>query len=314
MFYRFADGLVSVHQVTLSQVAIDVLHAESDAVVRCRNEWHTINVLLSGDSIKNEITMDGLPQQLHQRPPGSLMFVPACAAASMRSIGRSATYCLVRISPVLIHTVSQSATHATVLPLRSVQPFFDPRMQVIVERMAAMTESESGSFVALDASAQALASLVVKRFAGEEDDVTVAGGLSPSRMLRVVELVRDKLAAPITLEDMADAAGLSVDRFRHAFKVSAGVSPYRYLMSERVKRANDLLADTDKPLIDVALECGFGSQSHFTSTFRSIVGLSPGAFRRARSRMAASVALACAGLCEWWSGIQVAAEAVLLAV
>ncbi|WP_345774973.1 helix-turn-helix transcriptional regulator [Sinorhizobium sp. K101] len=55
---------------------------------------------------------------------------------------------------------------------------------------------------------------------------------------------------------------------------------YRWLLRERITRARTLLLESDAALSEVAISCGFSDQSHFTRVFSSIVGTTPGAWRR----------------------------------
>lgn len=106
------------------------------------------------------------------------------------------------------------------------------------------------------------------------------GGLAAWQLRRVTELVAADLAADVTLAELASACGLSVSYFARAFRRSTGQPPHRWLLAQRVARARALLASPDLPLADVALACGFADQSHFTRVFRTIVGASPGQWRR----------------------------------
>ena len=110
------------------------------------------------------------------------------------------------------------------------------------------------------------------------------GGLSP----RAVRIVRDKIAENLTvgmtIEDLSREVGLSRAHFARAFKISMGMPPHHYVTACRVARAKKLLAETDAPLADIALEVGFSSQAHFTSRFRGLSELTPGEYRRSVRR------------------------------
>jgi AraC-like DNA-binding protein len=108
------------------------------------------------------------------------------------------------------------------------------------------------------------------------------GGLSPGTLRRVREHIEANLEADIDLEVLADIAGLSRCHFARAFKQSAGTTPHTYLMYRRLGKAQRLLADTDLPLAEIALETGFSDQSHFSRRFRELLDVSPSAFRRSR--------------------------------
>lgn len=56
--------------------------------------------------------------------------------------------------------------------------------------------------------------------------------------------------------------------------------PHRYLISLRVNRARNLLARTNRPIAEIALDCGFTHQEHLTRLFRKHFETTPAAFRR----------------------------------
>jgi transcriptional regulator of acetoin/glycerol metabolism/AraC-like DNA-binding protein len=110
------------------------------------------------------------------------------------------------------------------------------------------------------------------------------GGLSAGALRRVCEFVESHLEDDISLEALAAEARLSVYHFARGFKLSTGVSPHRYVLEQRVKRARQLLVQTDLPLATIASAVGFFDQGHFSRQFRSLVGTTPSSFRRANHR------------------------------
>jgi AraC-like DNA-binding protein/PAS domain-containing protein len=106
------------------------------------------------------------------------------------------------------------------------------------------------------------------------------GGLSAGALRRVCEFVESHLEDDINLETLAAEARLSVYHFARGFKLSTGVSPHRYVLEQRVKRARQLLVQTDLPLSAIASAVGFFDQGHFSRQFRSLVGTTPSSFRR----------------------------------
>jgi AraC-like DNA-binding protein len=106
------------------------------------------------------------------------------------------------------------------------------------------------------------------------------GGLAPWQVRRATDLMLERLGEDVSLSEPAAACGLSPGYFARAFRKSVGTSPYRWLLLQRVLRAKSLLREADMSLTDVAAACGFADQSHFTRVFTSIVGTSPGAWRK----------------------------------
>ncbi|MCY1557014.1 HTH-type transcriptional regulator CdhR [compost metagenome] len=58
-----------------------------------------------------------------------------------------------------------------------------------------------------------------------------------------------------------------------------GMPPHRYVMKARLERARDLLMQTDLPILHIALECGFNTQSHLTAAFKAAHATTPAEYR-----------------------------------
>lgn len=88
------------------------------------------------------------------------------------------------------------------------------------------------------------------------------------------------LAIPLSLDDLADQAGVSRAHFARHFRSLTGISPHRYVMMRRVERAKELLRSARLPMAQIAAEVGFSNQSHFTQVFSSLTGSTPSQFRQ----------------------------------
>lgn len=111
------------------------------------------------------------------------------------------------------------------------------------------------------------------------EDAKVAE-LARWRLKRAIDYVEAGLGEPMSLADVASAAGLSRMHFAAQFRAATGLRPHEYLLRRRVERAQEMLRGTRGSLVDVALAVGFQSQSHFTTVFKRFVGQSPHAWRR----------------------------------
>jgi AraC family transcriptional regulator len=107
------------------------------------------------------------------------------------------------------------------------------------------------------------------------------GQLTVAQRARVMELVQQRLADELSLDDLAAAAGLSRFHFLRRFKNTLGVTPLRFVLEQRTAAARRLLEDTSLPLAEVASAVGFSSQSHLCAAMRRFAGLTPGQWRRA---------------------------------
>jgi len=107
-------------------------------------------------------------------------------------------------------------------------------------------------------------------------------GIVQWRLRKVLALIEERLTDDVRLKDLAAEAGLSLFHFVRAFRDTMGETPHRYLQRRRVERACVLLHSSNIPIAEIAVKCGFPSHSHFSSTFRAIVGVSPRQFREDR--------------------------------
>jgi two-component system response regulator YesN len=119
-----------------------------------------------------------------------------------------------------------------------------------------------------------------------------------AHMTRMKDFLSRSFPAKVAARDVAAAAGLSVSRALHLFRKECGVSLSAYIARQRIDYAIYLMKNTDRSIADIASECGFFDQSHFTKTFRALEGTPPLRYRRnARggdaeknySRMASSI-------------------------
>jgi len=104
--------------------------------------------------------------------------------------------------------------------------------------------------------------------------------LSRSHEARVKEMLRSKMNGGISIAEIADACNLSRSYFIHAFRETTGQTPHQWLIAQRIERAQALLMDFERPLVEIATACGFADQSHFTRVFSQYTGKPPGAWRR----------------------------------
>jgi AraC-like DNA-binding protein len=112
------------------------------------------------------------------------------------------------------------------------------------------------------------------------------GRMTRAHMTRMKDYLRRNFAAKVSARDVAAAAGLSVSRALHLFRKESGVSLSAYVARQRIDYAIYLMKNTDRSMADIATECGFFDQSHFTKTFRALEGLPPLRYRKGSPRTA----------------------------
>lgn len=116
----------------------------------------------------------------------------------------------------------------------------------------------------------------------------VSGLTSPLPQLaarRLLEYISNNIALSLRIAELANAVMLSRSHFSRVFVLTFGTTPHRFIMDLRIAVAQDLLKNTDQALSDIAIECGFADQAHFSRVFASLRGVAPGMWRRG-ARMA----------------------------
>ena len=106
------------------------------------------------------------------------------------------------------------------------------------------------------------------------------GGLLVWQLNRVIDYIETHLAEKISAIDLADLVEMSTRRLFRAFKISVGITPFRYIARRRVELARTMLRTTREPLSQVAIACGMCDQAYLCRTFRRLTGMSPSQWRR----------------------------------
>ncbi len=100
------------------------------------------------------------------------------------------------------------------------------------------------------------------------------------RLKNVLTYIRDNYENAITLNELADVAGMAPRYFCRAFSEMTGKTPIEYLNYYRIELAGERLILTDKSVTDTALECGFNDMSYFAKIFARYKNMSPTAYRK----------------------------------
>jgi len=150
---------------------------------------------------------------------------------------------------------------------------------LLMQQLFHELSAPAGAPLAAEGLARAIAVLLLREF----DHIRVAKPLPaapPVAVLKVVQLMRHRLSDSLSLEELADVAGLSPFHFARQFKTATGHPPHDYLIRLRVDRAQELIRQHSHEwtLAAIANECGFSDQSHMARHFKRVLGVSPGEF------------------------------------
>lgn len=104
--------------------------------------------------------------------------------------------------------------------------------------------------------------------------------LTNPQLKRAQELMFEQMTGVLEVAQIAQKLGMSSIFFTKAFKNTVGIPPYGWHLRQRIARSASLLHDHKLTLAEIAVECGFADQSHYTKAFRRLLGITPGKWRR----------------------------------
>jgi AraC family transcriptional regulator len=193
-------------------------------------------------------------------------------------------YLQIRIASEFIQLVAREALEMNPDRLEFLSEFRirDSQIESIAMMLLAELQQENaGSQLYIESIANILAIHLLRQFSSTKPCLKVYEGGLPDRQLRqVLDYIHDHLDLDIKLEDLAQLLGISQFHFSRVFKQSIGISPYQYLLQQRVERAKQLLKQNEeRSILDIALACGFNSHSHLSKQFRQLTGMTPKAYR-----------------------------------
>jgi len=162
---------------------------------------------------------------------------------------------------------------------------FDPQLASLIDAMDSEIRTGCGSG-RLYGESLSLASLayVSRRYGAGLPSGSAASHATPGRrhLTKALDFIHANLDREIGLAEIAGVACLSPRQLVRAFRTSLGSSPYQYLLVQRIETAKRCLA-AGGSIGEAITASGFASQSHFTTTFKRLVGSTPGTYRRQSS-------------------------------
>lgn len=139
------------------------------------------------------------------------------------------------------------------------------------------SKSMLNSDITLAAQAEIITHWIIRSIMGETLDMRAVS--SDYSVARAQHYMERHYMEKITVSDLAALGYVSSSSFNRRFKKEVGVTPIEYLIEIRIKRAKTLLRRKDIPITEIAMRCGFGSSTHFSSCFQSRVGAAPSEYR-----------------------------------
>lgn len=239
---------------------------------------HLLLVTLNGSARHQEVVAACGHRYEGQDRPGAVSFVPAHCERRLKMLGVNSEWASISLSPALFRRDAQDDGAADIATFTNRHDPFVASLAAELVRLYAADGRLDPTYC--DAMSWALAHYLIGRY-GEAAPSRGprAWKLPPWRIRRIADYVEEHLDGEIRIAELAALIGISPGHLHRAFNATLGVTPLEFITERRIKRAMQMLARETASVAQIALRVGFQSPSHFTRTFRRVVGVNPAQYR-----------------------------------
>ena len=183
------------------------------------------------------------------------------------------------LDPNLLYRVAEEHCHQVPnsIDLLPVVITIDPQIQAIGSLFVQeMKQGGLGGELYRESLANLLLVHLIRQYCTTPLTLEDYTGVLPRHKLQcAIAYIHDRLSEPISIADIAQQLHLSQYYFCRLFKQSTGLSPYQYLIQQRVERAKQILLQGNMSIAEVAIAVGFSDQSQLTHHFKRRLGITP---------------------------------------
>ena len=164
--------------------------------------------------------------------------------------------------------------------LKDLPQFLDEDITQSGIQLLEALQSKMGSQVMFESFARVFLTKLILKYGLQAEEYNFSKSFTAQQYKQVLNYIAINYGSNILLEDMAAQADLSASHFSRLFKQTIGQSPYQFLMSYRIEQAKKMLDNPNALMIDIAMNCGFSDQAHFSRVFKKIERITPKQYRR----------------------------------
>jgi AraC family transcriptional regulator len=247
--------------------------------------YHTV-FLQHGRPTRLELKEAGARTRIVRRASGQVAVVPARTPFSVRTKGRGDLVVVTLASELFLASAHDLTTGGRV-ELVQRDELDDALLRAsLLALHGEVAAGYPGGRLYGEQVAAAICAHLARHYSARRPLRAAAGGdLSDARLRRTVEFIHANLIDDVSLETLADVAGMTPFHFARLFKRATGQAPHRFVIQRRLERVREMLISSDATLAEIAAQTGFYDPSHLTWHFKRTWGVSPREFsRRVKSR------------------------------
>jgi AraC family transcriptional regulator len=243
--------------------------------------YHTFSLALN-DLPSLELCIDGKNFHPHPLKAGDWIFIPNNQISGSRWSEHSVCMHLYLQSTFVNNILSTNFLEDKI----DLQPIIDCQ-DPIIEHFLELFKKEFTSNMLADilyaeALARTLSIHLIRRYSDRQLPRNISAFyLDRSELQKTIDYIDQNLDREITIQGLAQYASVSISIFAHSFKKEIGISPYQFILKQRLERSKQLLINKNAKLSisKIAQMCGFSNVSAFTNRFRQKEGISPSKYR-----------------------------------
>ena len=242
---------------------------------------HIVVIALNSDAIQAERWFDGRRHQEQIGGGNNVAIVPAMVQ-HRGNWNQEAPFAVLSLEPDLLTKIAYESVTTECIELIPQYAMQDPFIERIGKSLTAeLIEDRFGSQLLVDSLTIALSIHLLRHYSDWRKPLRDDRGWMPKRKIqRAIAYIHDHLAEDLTIGAIADELEMSQYYFSRLFKQSIGMSPYRYVIEQRIEAAKHLLKKTSLPISVISERVGFANQNQLTIQFRNLTGKTPINYRK----------------------------------
>ena len=242
---------------------------------------HSQHTLIVGtdNGLSAEWSIDGQFKDL-QYNTGDLFIVPA--GITHRAYWKQESEgILLALEPTSIASAAIDSVNSDRLEIMPQFAATDLRLLQIVQwLLAELKAKQIGSSLYVESLTTMLKVHLLRNYCAIEQNIpNYQGGLAQHKLKMAIAFINENLDRDLKLIEIANLVSMSPYHFARMFKQSTGLTPYQYLIRQRLTKAKELLRYSNLAIADIGYEVGYKNPSHFAKVFRRHIKVSPKAYR-----------------------------------
>lgn len=232
-------------------------------------------------TIQGEHWFDGRRQAEQFAGSNDIVIVPA-TVLHQASWNQESPFSLLFLEPDRLIQVARESITANQVQLTAQAAMHDRLIDQIGRALAAELETNQvHSRLFADSLVIALSIHLLRHYSDCQQSLREdTGGLPQRKLKQAIAYINENLKQDLTISAIATELGMSQYYFSRLFKQSIGVSPYQYVMQQRIERTKYLLRTTSLSVAAIAMQVGFSNQNQLTIQFRKFTLTTPSGYRK----------------------------------